>query len=79
MIFEEIPWNPQEAWRRICHKHYELIRFGDNLQRPGANFIMARIWMPPLQGKVNLCVDGSFLIQNRCSGAGGLIPDDKGH
>lgn len=79
MVFETSPWLIQEAWRRICHEHDEVARFLDhNIAATTENWMCNR-WAVPPSGKINLCVDGSFWLQDQRMGAGGLVRDDQGH
>lgn len=71
MCFEESPWSLQEAWRRICHEHDEVVRFCCDVQGLEDDVWLSCRWKPPPPGTLNLCVDGSFLHDQRCMGYGG--------
>ncbi|XP_057418024.1 uncharacterized protein LOC130712203 [Lotus japonicus] len=78
MVFEKSPRSANEAWRRICHEHDDMVKFmegGDGIEDDQR---MLKSWKPPPEGCVSLCVDGSFKSETECMGWGGIFRDSQG-
>lgn len=78
MIFEDSPWSLEEAWRRVCHEHDEIVAvLGE--EAGSMDCWLGSRWQPPMAGSIKLNVDGSYRDVEDSSGAGGLARDPSGN
>ncbi|KAL6555157.1 hypothetical protein OROGR_006415 [Orobanche gracilis] len=78
-VLDAVKWNSQEAWRRLCHEHDEIVKFIDPHRMSLVGDTLSLSWCPPMREQIKLNIDGSFMSMNgNRMGFGGVLRNDKG-
>ncbi|XP_057456613.1 uncharacterized protein LOC130747639 [Lotus japonicus] len=78
MVFEAPGWRVNEAWRRFCYEHDEILSYGIPNEIDIGEERLLQQWCCPPERKIKLNVDGSFMLANLCMGGRGILRASKG-